>query len=123
MMMTKSLLALALSFAVFAGAAVGQEQEVRKQQMRDIELLQRLIVRKELNEAAKRLNEAAKRLNPLLAVDGYKAALDKVSDIRARLEAVDDPRAASLLLDELSRAIDEARRALWVREQAKKKDK
>jgi hypothetical protein len=52
-------------------------------------------------------------VNPLLQVDSYKTALDKVTELRQKLEATADPKEASLILDEMTRAIFEARRALW----------
>jgi hypothetical protein len=129
MMMTKSLLALALSVAVFAGSVAAQGEKPPGPSRTEgiyvwgvgvvgnVRLIDQSIA------LGGRHGVIRSTRNPLLAVDDYKTALDKVSNIRARLDTVDDPKAASLLLDELSRAIDEARRALWLREQAKKKDK
>ena len=51
----------------------------------------------------------------------YHQSLEKVGDLRKKLDTIEDPKEASLLLDEMSRAIMEARRALWERERAKKK--
>lgn len=57
----------------------------------------------------------------LLRGDRYKLALDQLRALRRKLDASQDPKEASLLLDEMSRTILEARRVLWEREEIKLK--
>ena len=53
--------------------------------------------------------------------DEYKLALDRLRGLRKRLDATEDLKEASLILDEMSRTILEARRVLWERGEAKPK--
>jgi hypothetical protein len=97
---------------------------VRNAQQQDLELVQRQQTRRRGGGLLGRLiNDGAVKRNPLQEVAPYAVAVDRISEHRIKLETATEPKEASLLLDEMSRAIDEARRALWVREQAKKKDK
>jgi hypothetical protein len=130
-MKTKSLVALALSVAVVGGSVVAQGEKpsvpikVRPGNyvwgigatgptVQPVGHIVRGIA------LGGRHGVIRKTRNPLLAVDGYEAALDKVSELHEKLDTTTDPKDASLLLDEMTRAIFDTRRALWVRERKKR---